>query len=164
MDLYAEGFDPVLSADQRRRYHDTSVNRHGLEDYIARLTGTEGLIFQFPTWSFGPPAMLKGFFDRLFMPGVAFDLSDPNRVRPILGNVKNAGNTAVMAWDGRVFALCEAGRQLGKFVSPVAAGRCQAFRPEHVGQRVACSGRRRPALSRLGRGRVDPLLCARRCR
>ena len=88
MDLYAEGFDPVLSADQRRRYHDTSVNRQGLESTIARLTGADGLIFQFPTWSFGPPAMLKGFFDRLFMPGVAFDLSDPQRVRPILGNVK----------------------------------------------------------------------------
>lgn len=87
-DLYAEGFDPVLSPDQRRRYHDTSVNRQGLEGTIARLTGTEGLIFQFPTWSFGPPAMLKGFFDRLFMPDVAFDLSDPNRVRPILHNVK----------------------------------------------------------------------------
>jgi putative NADPH-quinone reductase len=88
LDLYAEGFDPVLSPDQRRRYHDTAVNRQGLEPYIDRLKGTEGLIFQFPTWSFGPPAMLKGFFDRLFMPGVAFDLSDPHRVRPILDNVR----------------------------------------------------------------------------
>lgn len=41
---------------------------------------------------------------------------DSPLVRPfyeaILGNVKNAGNTAVMAWDGRVFALCEAGRPI----------------------------------------------------
>src|SRR5436190_12245841 len=36
------------------------------------------LIFQFPVWSFGPPAMLKGWMDRLLMPGVAFDLSNPN--------------------------------------------------------------------------------------
>jgi NAD(P)H dehydrogenase (quinone) len=31
--------------------------------------------------------MLKGFFDRLIMPGVAFDLSDPARVKPLLQNI-----------------------------------------------------------------------------
>ena len=46
------------------------------------------LVVQFPTWCFGAPAMLKGFFDRLFMPGVAFDISDPAQVKPMLGNIK----------------------------------------------------------------------------
>jgi putative NADPH-quinone reductase len=32
--------------------------------------------------------MLKGFFDRVFMPGVAFDLSDPARVQPLLGHIR----------------------------------------------------------------------------
>ncbi len=92
LDLYEEGFDPVLSAEGRRRYHDTSRNRQGLENYVERLLSAEALVVQFPTWSFGPPAMLKGFFDRMLMPGVAFDLSDPNRVRPILDNItKMAG-------------------------------------------------------------------------
>jgi NAD(P)H dehydrogenase (quinone) len=92
LDLYAEGFDPVLSADARRRYHDTSRNRQGIENYVERLTSADALVVQFPTWSFGPPAMLKGFFDRMLMPGVAFDLSDPNHVRPILDNItKMAG-------------------------------------------------------------------------
>jgi NAD(P)H dehydrogenase (quinone) len=86
-DLYAEGFDPVLSAEARRRYHDESVNQQGLEDYVTRLRAAEGLVVQFPTWSFGPPAMLKGFFDRLFMPGVGFDISDPARVKPMLQNI-----------------------------------------------------------------------------
>ena len=45
-------------------------------------------MLQFPTWCFGPPAMLKGFFDRVFMPGVAFDLSDPAHVKPMLGNIR----------------------------------------------------------------------------
>ena len=87
-DLYAEGFDPVLSAHGRRTYHDEGINQQGLESYVARLRAAEGLVVQFPTWSFGPPAMLKGFFDRLLMPGVAFDISDPAKVRPTLQNIK----------------------------------------------------------------------------
>ena len=49
LDLYAEEFDPVLSEEGRRHYHDVSRNRAGLEDYIARLTSAEALILQFPT-------------------------------------------------------------------------------------------------------------------
>ena len=45
-------------------------------------------MIQFPTWCFGLPAMLKGFFDRLFMPGVAFDISNPAKVQPMLGNIR----------------------------------------------------------------------------
>ena len=88
LDLYAEKFDPILSEEGRRHYHDTSRNRIGLENYIARLTSAEALVLQFPTWCFGPPAMLKGFFDRLMMPGVAFDISEPAHVQPALRNIK----------------------------------------------------------------------------
>src|SRR4051812_9764266 len=76
LDLYAEKFDPVLSEGARRHYHDTSRNQIGLEPMIARLAAAEALVVQFPTWCFGMPAMLKGFFDRMIMPGVAFDLGD----------------------------------------------------------------------------------------
>jgi|HubBroStandDraft_1064217.scaffolds.fasta_scaffold114576_2 NAD(P)H dehydrogenase (quinone) len=104
LDLYAEEFDPVLSEDGRRHYHDVSRNRIGLEDYIARLTAADALILQFPTWCFGPPAMLKGFFDRMFMPGVAFDLADPTRAKPMLRNIRRIvgivtyGRPRHMAW------------------------------------------------------------------
>lgn len=88
LDLYAEGFDPVLSAEGRRHYHDKTVNQRGLEAYVARLKAADVLVLQFPTWCFGPPAMLKGFVDRLMMPGVAFDMSDPRHVRPMLDSLK----------------------------------------------------------------------------
>jgi NAD(P)H dehydrogenase (quinone) len=88
LDLYAEKFDPVLSEDARRHYHDPSRNQLGLEGYITRLTSAEALILQFPTWCFGLPAMLKGFFDRLILPGVAFDLSEPAHAQPLLRNIK----------------------------------------------------------------------------
>ena len=89
LDLYAEGFDPVLSEEGRRNYHDEAVNQRGLEATIERLRKAEALIVQFPTWSFGPPAMLKGFFDRMLMPGVGFDISNPAAVKPLLGHIRS---------------------------------------------------------------------------
>jgi putative NADPH-quinone reductase len=88
VDLYAEGFDPVLSADERARYHDEAANTAGIAGYVDRLRRAEALVVQFPTWSFGPPAILKGFFDRIFVPGVAFDISEPAKVRPLLGHIR----------------------------------------------------------------------------
>jgi NAD(P)H dehydrogenase (quinone) len=88
LDLYAEGFDPVLTAERRRDYHDPVRNRANNEAYAARLMAAEALVVQFPTWSFGPPAMLKGWFDRMFGPGIALDLSDPAHAQPMLGHIK----------------------------------------------------------------------------
>ena len=94
LDLYADKFEPVLSEDARRRYHDVSRNQSGLEGYVQRLRAAEALVVQFPVWCFGMPAMLKGFFDRVIMPGVAFDISDPAHVTPMLGNLRHLAGIA----------------------------------------------------------------------
>jgi NAD(P)H dehydrogenase (quinone) len=113
VDLYAEKFDPVLSADERRNYHDISRNRAGIEDHVRRLQSAEALVVQFPVWCFGPPAMLKGYFDRLLMPGVAFDLSDPARVRPLLGNLSRiAGITTYGRSRWRAIAVGDPPRKI----------------------------------------------------
>ena len=88
LDLYAEGFDPVLSAEGRRDYHDPMKNRVNNQAHVDRLMAAQALVVQFPTWSFGPPAMLKGWFDRMYGPGIAMDLSDPAHVKPLLGHIK----------------------------------------------------------------------------
>jgi NAD(P)H dehydrogenase (quinone) len=88
LDLYAEKFDPVMDAEGRRAYHDTTRNRAGLEGYVERLQRCEAIVFQFPTWCFGLPAILKGYFDRLFIPGVSIDLSEKAKVKVLLGNIK----------------------------------------------------------------------------
>ncbi len=88
LDLYAESFDPVLSEEGRRNYHEPPRNQIGLESYVSRLTSADAIVMQFPTWCFGMPAMLKGFCDRLLMPGVAFDICDPKRVKPTLHNIR----------------------------------------------------------------------------
>src|SRR5271165_4568939 len=49
-DLYAEGFDPVLSRAERLHYHDTSVNRAQVEPYVRRLLAAEALVLCHPVW------------------------------------------------------------------------------------------------------------------
>ncbi|MEO7548823.1 MAG: NAD(P)H-dependent oxidoreductase [Ramlibacter sp.] len=87
-DLYAENFNPVLSRAERLGYHDVPSNQLPLAGYVERLRKADAIVFCFPTWCFGMPAMLKGYFDRLFMPGVAFDISDPANVKPMLTHIK----------------------------------------------------------------------------
>jgi putative NADPH-quinone reductase len=87
-DLYAEDFNPVLGRAERLGYHDVPGNREPVQRYVDRLLWAEALVFCFPTWCFGMPAMLKGFFDRVLMPGVAFDITDPKNVKPALTHIK----------------------------------------------------------------------------
>jgi NAD(P)H dehydrogenase (quinone) len=88
LDLYAEHFDPVLTAERRRDYHDPERNRRNNRSYADRLAAANALVVQFPTWSFGPPAMLKGWFDRMFGPGIALDLSNPAKATPMLLHIE----------------------------------------------------------------------------
>lgn len=101
-DLYAEGFDPVLSRAERLAYHDLSSNRAAVAPHVARLERAEALVLVSPIWNFGHPAILKGYLDRVFLPGVTFALED-GRVRPTLRlkrlvAVHSYGATRLMAW------------------------------------------------------------------
>jgi putative NADPH-quinone reductase len=91
LDLYREGFDPVLSPAERRRYHEVPANRAEVEGEVERLLAAEALVLCFPTWCFGPPALLKGFFDRVFLPGVSFHLGADGGVARGLDHIKKLG-------------------------------------------------------------------------
>ncbi|TNE65042.1 MAG: flavodoxin family protein [Rhodobacteraceae bacterium] len=86
-DLNAEGFQPVLTTEGRRGYHDEPENIEPVRDYVERLQAADALVMVFPVWNFGYPAILKGFLDRIFLPGVSFKLVD-GKVRPGLTNIK----------------------------------------------------------------------------
>ena len=96
-DLYAEGFDPVLSAHGRRIYHDYPENMAGLESYVERLRAAQGLVICTPVWNFGFPAMLKGYFDRVWLPGVSFALED-GKLTPTLRHIEKMA--AVLTYGG----------------------------------------------------------------
>jgi NAD(P)H dehydrogenase (quinone) len=96
-DLYAENFDPVLSRTERINYHDVDICRKPVEEYVDRLLAADVLVLNFPVWNYGYPAILKGFFDRVFLPGVCFDLTDGN-MRPTLHNIRRL--VAVVTYGG----------------------------------------------------------------
>jgi len=72
LDLYAERFEPILTLAERDAYFSVGANLAGVERYVDRLRAAEALVLCFPTWWYGMPAILKGWFDRVWLPGVAF--------------------------------------------------------------------------------------------
>ncbi|MBV9290746.1 MAG: NAD(P)H-dependent oxidoreductase [Hyphomicrobiales bacterium] len=90
-DLNAEGFDPVMSRQDRIEYYDVAVNRRRVKPYVDRLLAAEALAFSFPVWNMGFPAILKGFVDKVFLPGVAFQLTDEGAFVPTLHNIRRLG-------------------------------------------------------------------------
>ncbi|MFK7889804.1 MAG: NAD(P)H-dependent oxidoreductase [Granulosicoccus sp.] len=86
-DLNAEGFSPVLTEQERHGYHEEPANIQPVNDYVERLRAADTLIIVYPVWNFGFPAILKGFFDRVFLPGVSFHLEN-GCIRPGLTNIR----------------------------------------------------------------------------
>lgn len=88
-DLYAEGFAAAMSADERHAYHgDVPVLDPLVAQHIADITDANTLIYVYPTWWSSMPAILKGWFERVMVPGVGFVFDAKGKVRPGLTNVR----------------------------------------------------------------------------
>jgi len=104
-DLYQEDFDPTLSAQEWRDYENTSENTRAVSRQVERLRQAEGIIFVFPSWWYGMPAILKGYFDRVWLPGVAFEFG-PQAIRPLLMSIRMFGvvtTTGAPEWFTRIY-------------------------------------------------------------
>lgn len=91
LSLYDEGFQAVLTREERLGYHDVPFNlTDSVMPYVERLRAAEALVFVHPVWNYGFPAILKGYFDRIFLPGVSFVMeggADRGKLRPKLTNI-----------------------------------------------------------------------------
>jgi len=96
-DLYAEDFDPRLTREERLAYHDIPDNKNPVLNYVERLEAADALVIVTPVWNFGYPAILKGFFDRVFLPGVSFKMLN-GRVVPNLAHIQKL--TVVTTYGG----------------------------------------------------------------
>ena len=91
-DLYREGFEPAMTAEERGSYFQPPYAGADVAAHTDLLRRVDGVIFCFPHWWFAMPAMLKGYFDRVWAPSIAFehDLAG-GRIKPLLTNVKIFG-------------------------------------------------------------------------
>lgn len=90
VDLNAIGFNPVMSAEERRNYHERGINEVPVKEQLEHIKWCEMLVFVYPTWWYGLPAILKGWLDRVWVPHVAFLMPDgenPN-IRPAMQNIR----------------------------------------------------------------------------
>ena len=87
-DLYDIGFEPVMSAEEHLNYENTDVNRCGVSDDCDDVLWADTLIFVYPTWWYGLPAMLKGWFDRVWTPNLTFTMPTGGPIRPIMTHVR----------------------------------------------------------------------------
>ena len=157
VDLYAEGFDPVLSRAEWQGYTDVPANRAHVERDAARVDWAEAIVLVFPVWNFGPPAILKGYLDRVFLPGVSFGLTT-GRVTPGLHHIRRLvaittyGSTwwwAMLMGDGPRRLVC---RMLRALIHPRARCRYMAHHAISASTdatRAAFVNRVRTALRRL---------------
>jgi putative NADPH-quinone reductase len=86
-DLCATGFAPALTAAERGGYYAGAYDGSAVAGEAARLAAAEALVLVFPTWWFGFPAILKGWFDRVWAPGLAYDHGTP--IRPRLAGLRH---------------------------------------------------------------------------
>ena len=99
-DLYAEDFDPRLTRQERLDYHNPRGSADPAAPYVERLLRADALVLSYPVWNYGFPAILKGFFDRVFLPDVSFRLVD-GKVQPSLHNIRKVA--AVTTYGGSRF-------------------------------------------------------------
>lgn len=131
-DLHAEGFDPVLGAQERRHYLDETVNQAPVRAQVQRLLDAQALVLVFPVWNLGLPALLKGWFDRVFLPGISFRMRADGRTEPGLTHLRHVVafcTYGLPRW--KVWWLGDAPRAfVCRFLRRVTAGRARAgFHP-----------------------------------
>ena len=126
-DLYARGFAPVLSEDELANYLEHPANLEGVKRDVEDLRWCDTLIFVYPTWWYGLPAMLKGWLDRVLVPQEAFLMPDADNadIRAGLTHITRLG----------VFTTCGASWWLTRFIG--APGRRTLLR----GVRLLCNRR-----------------------
>ncbi len=136
IDLYQLDFDPCISEQEHIDYNTIGLDHPDpvTAGHIESLSRAEMLVFVYPTWWSGIPAIMKGWLDRTFLPEVAFTLDpdpsgdpDKNVVRPNLSNIRRlVGITTYGSGRAEVAVLGDAGRRtVTRTVRLVCAKRCR---------------------------------------
>lgn len=113
LDLYGRAFQPVLTRDEWETHTDTAVNVEKVADDVAQLQWCNALIFVYPTWWYGPPAMLKGWLEKVMLAGVAFHMPAEGEAN-IRRGLDNVRTLAVFTTCGATWFLSQLIGQPGR--------------------------------------------------
>lgn len=134
-DLYAEGFAPALTVAERSSYYAPRYDASAVTRHVETLRKVDGLIFCFPQWWFGLPAILKGYFDRVWGPGIAFAHDkEGGRIRPLLRHIRLFGVVTSYGspwWLVRFYSGDPTRKMLMRALRPMCAPRAETFYLAH---------------------------------
>ena len=154
-DLYREGFQPAMTEAERRSYMGNDYDLSAVAPYAETLKKVDGLILCFPHWWFTMPAVLKGWVDRVWGPGVAFTY-DPkdNHLRPALRNIKLFGVVTSYGspwWIVHVFAGNAGHKVLMRGMKPLCAKDARSFYLAQYGMDASTAEQRQAFLQKVCR-------------
>jgi putative NADPH-quinone reductase len=130
VDLYAQGFDPVMRRQERIDYHTRGHNVAPVAAALAELKWAEGLIFVYPTWWYSQPAMLKGWIDRVWVPHETFTLPEGNQpIRGLMTNIRLLGGISTYGapWLWTRWVGDPGRRVIMRGIRAICAPRCRTF-------------------------------------
>ena len=134
-DLYHEGFQPALTVSERRSYLAPPYDESGVALHAELLRSIDGIVFCFPHWWFSMPAMVKGYFDRVWGPGIAFDHDrDGGRILPKLSHIRLFGVVTSYGapwWIVRLYAGDPGRKVLMRGLRPLCHKRAETFYLTH---------------------------------
>lgn len=89
IDLRKDNFTPVMSQQEWHTYMSrTGELQSDLVSYAESVLHAQILVFVYPTWWSGMPAQLKGWLDRVLVPGVGFSFDEKGKVAPALEHLE----------------------------------------------------------------------------
>ncbi len=134
-DLYPRGFQPALTEAELTGYLDEPQNRAPVQQDVEDLLWCDTLIFVYPTWWYGLPAMLKGWLDRVMVQGVAFLMPDgANKdIRRGLTHITRLGvfTTCGASWILTQLMGAPGKRTLTRGLRSILAARCRTVFMAH---------------------------------
>lgn len=90
IDLYKDGFDPVMSGEDLRLYAKGETTDPNVDKYLNLLSETSIIYLIFPVWWGVMPAILKGFFDKVFLPQRAYVYQKSGMLKAMFPQIKKA--------------------------------------------------------------------------
>jgi len=146
-DLYAMGFEPLLSLDEYRRESTYAVELPVPDDVAAeqvKLDAADAWVFIYPVWWTDCPAILKGWFDRVWTAGYAYDP----------GHTKAGQHTpASQPVAQKALVLCAAGHTEDELRT---TGLYQAMEAVMLGDRIGTRAQFKEFVVLGGSADVDP--------